>query len=430
MLVSKLNTATGATLWAATLASTRRGYTYGVGSDSAGNVILVGEICTEGGTGPELSFGRPTGRLASLCYGLVAKFASADGAVLWERRITGVGNFYHLVVDASDDVYVGGNFRGSAVDMGAGIVATSESGGSTQSSLVLKLSGATGTTVWAQSFGSGYVREMTIAPDGSSVYAGGYNSIAATVGTNSVTGTHGGYVWKLAASDGAPQWLIDVPPLRGVRAHSDGATLSLMGSPFGGTVTLGDVTIRGRGTYDFFAAKIRASDGSGIWALDMGGDGMEYPWGFDVDSSGATYLAGLTSSSTLYAGSQSRPNPMHRANGGDGNYQLFVAKLSSAEQLPSCLSSCSAGQSPVVSSGHCYIDGACYAHGAVSPYRGQSCMACDASVSQTEWSGPLSGSCLIGGTCVADGTWQPGPPAGRGQPANPAIDQSRDARRP
>ena len=183
----------------------------------------------------------------------------------------------------------------------------------------------------------------------------------------------------------------------------------LMGSPYSGTMTMGGMTLRSRGSTDTFVAKLLASDGSGVWAIDAGGSGMEYPWGFDVDSTGATYLAGLTNSETVSFGGVSKTNAMHKDNGGDGNYQLFLAKLGATEALPSCLSSCPAGV-PTVAPNKCFIDGACYDHGDTSPYGNLQCLSCDYATSSTTWEFKAQEThCFIDGACYAEGEYKPGP---------------------
>ena len=148
---------------------------------------------------------------------------------------------------------------------------------------------------------------------------------------------------------------------------------------------------------------------------------MDYPWGFDVDSSGASYVSGLTASSSLTVGGMTKTNLMHSSHGGDGNYQLFLAKLGVTESMPACLASC-AGGTPSVKPSHCFIDGACYNHGDPSPYGGLGCLSCDAEVSQTSWSGPAAGSCFIDDKCYSDGTYKPTPSTSMYGPAPPPSD--------
>ena len=187
---------------------------------------------------------------------------------------------------------------------------TSASSGTAQSVVVLKLS-SSGAPVWARTFGEGYGFEVALSPDGEAVYVTGYQSAAATLGAHSVDGSLGGFALKLAAADGAPLWLVDVPGCRGIRADADGAHVMLMGSPFSGTTSVAGSTLRSRGSTDTFVAKLSAADGSGVWGIDAGGDGMDYPWGFDVDRSGNTFVAGLTASSTITFGAMTRANAMH-----------------------------------------------------------------------------------------------------------------------
>ena len=232
-------------------------------------------------------------------------------------------------------------------------------------------------------------------------------TLESTLGSHSVNGTLGGYAVKLAAADGAVEWIIDVPYCRGIRASQDGESVMLMGGPYSGWAELGGLTLRSRGSTDTFVAKVDAADGTGIWAIDGGGGKMEYPWAFDVDAAGNTYVGGLTSSPSLSFGARTITNLMHKDSGGDGKNQFFVAKLGSTESMPPCVSACTAS-GPIVEAGSCFIDSYCYDDMAPSPYRNSECMACRSGESQTEWVGVSSVHCVIDGRCHADGDYLQG----------------------
>jgi hypothetical protein len=167
-------------------------------------------------------------------------------------------------------------------------------------------------------------------------------------------------------------------------------------------------TIASRGSSDVAVGAVSASTGDIVWVADMGGTGMEYPWGFDIDPYGDLFMSGLTTSAEVTFGSQTLVNSQHADNGGGGSSQAYIIKLDTYTTVnPSCLTTC-AGDTIEVQTGYCYIDAYCYADGTASSYDGQSCMYCDSSVSQTEWSGPLSDQCFIDDECYADGDMEPG----------------------
>ena len=64
--VVKLNVASGTVAWMRMFDAVRGTYLGGVDGDSSGNMIITYATCVVGTT-PEMSWGRPTGRLASVC---------------------------------------------------------------------------------------------------------------------------------------------------------------------------------------------------------------------------------------------------------------------------------------------------------------------------------------------------------------------------
>jgi len=158
---------------------------------------------------------------------------------------------------------------------------------------------------------------------------------------------------------------------------------------------------------DLFVAKVDATDGDGVWAINGGGDGMEYFWGMGMDAAGGIYISGYSRSTTFVFGEQSMANAMSSLNGGDGQNTIYTIKLSSTTTMPSCLSSCSLPLSPAA--GTCFIDHHCIADGTQSTYGAHQCFTCNSSANALGWSGPdTSAHCFIGGQCIADGTARPG----------------------
>jgi len=159
-----------------------------------------------------------------------------------------------------------------------------------------------------------------------------------------------------------------------------------------------------------------ASDGTGKYAMDGGGTGMEYFFAFARDPvTNDVYIGGTSRSEKIQWGNVERNNPMYNGDPGKnnpdtssavGSSKAFTVKLKSKVELPSCLTSC-AGNIPEVKEGFCYIDRYCYANEKASPYdAAHACYQCDVLKTQVAWSGPVGlgeSFCLIGGQCVADG---------------------------
>merc|ERR1719271_863346 len=175
-----------------------------------------------------------------------------------------------------------------------------------------------------------------------------------------VMGSLGGgldsFVASLAPATGDVAWQSAMPYLRGVEISDDNQYV----------VVYGQGTLSSYGSYDLFVAKVSATDGDGVWAMNGGGDGMEYFWGMGMDATGGIYISGYSRSHLFRFGEQSMSNAMSAANGGDGQNTIYTIKLSSTTTMPSCLSSCSLPLSPA--SGTCFIDHHCYTHGAYSSY--------------------------------------------------------------
>ena len=240
----------------------------------------------------------------------------------------------------------------------------------------------------------------------------------ATVPTSVVIGSLSGgldsFVASVAPSTGEVAWQSKMPYLRGVEISDDNAHVVVFGQVTGSSVTYTvtdtvghSTTLRSYGSYDLFVAKVDATDGDGVWAINGGGDGMEYFWGMGMDASGGIYISGYSRSMMFTFGEQSMANAMAAANGGDGQNTMYTIKLSSTTTMPSCLSSCALPLAP--KAGTCFIDNHCYADQTFSSYGAHGCMLCNASANALGWSGPDTKShCFIDGQCVEHGAPKPG----------------------
>jgi hypothetical protein len=220
-------------------------------------------------------------------------------------------------------------------------------------------------------------------------------------------------VAKLAIVTGAALWAASLPANhRGIEVTNDNNYVVIFGQLSGADVTaeLTDAngkttTLRSRGSYDLFVAKMSAVDGAGIWAMDGGGTGMDYFWGMSMDANDNILISGYTRSPVLTFGdtlTKTNPNT-------DGENHAYTIRLSGADTaLPSCVSSCVANTA-VVSTG-CFINHHCIAEGATSPYSGQRCHKCLSASSTTAWTDPGT-HCYIDGKCYDDGQDKPPPPA-------------------
>src|SRR5207247_849982 len=139
-------TAAGAHVWSKRIGGTSWDQAPVVAIDASRNVVLTGSFF---GT---VNFGGTALVSAGSSDVFLAKYAGADGAHLWSKRIGGAGvdQPYALALDGTGDLVVVGSFAGS-VDFGGGLV-TYEGG---RDLFVAKYAGTTGAHVWSRR--AGYV---------------------------------------------------------------------------------------------------------------------------------------------------------------------------------------------------------------------------------------------------------------------------------
>jgi hypothetical protein len=206
-------------------------FAHAVAVDGSGNVIVTGD-----------SFGSGSGADFN-----TAKYAGANGALLWEKRYNGpVYNDDHasaVAVDNSGNIIVTGTSLSDSPDLGLGFgFYTAYSGGYTA-----KYS-ARGALLWETRYSGIYCRSIgaALAVDtaGNAIVAGHYYNCNAGGDPNE------SYAAKYAAADGALLW----------EKRDDGkgtAALAVDGD--------GNVIVTGSGSNDYYTAKYAAADGALLW---------------------------------------------------------------------------------------------------------------------------------------------------------------------
>jgi len=354
--------------------------------------------------------------------GMIKGFNGTTGTEIWSHILPGISSFGAVRMNDAG-TFVAGTLSsptapatsGSAVIGGAAGTVTAPTGVTGSSAVVIKLATLTGVPVWAGSYGGGASGfDLALSADGASFFLAGGADEAYTVSTTmATTGSKRGILAKGATVDGAVNWAVDVPYLRGVKVNPSGTSVFFMSGAIMSTTTLDSLTLRIRGSSDVIIGSVSATDGTGEWAVDLGGTSMEYPWGFAIDASGDLFASGLTMSSSLTFGHMTHTKPS-----GAGSSAAYVVKLNSNNiQYPACVTACATVggvSTPTVTAGNCYIENNCYATNAINPFSGQGCMACKAA-SQTAWTGPnLTAHCFVSGTCYTNGASMPSPPASGG----------------
>jgi hypothetical protein len=318
----------------------------------------------------------------------VAKYAP-DDALVWVKRMggdetAGVDSGREIAVDASGNVYLTGNFRGSA-DFGATTLSTSDD----NDSFVAKLD-ASGAFVWAKRWGTsahdsafgvdvdsaGNVYALNVryadaldvvkySPAGAVLWS---KSVATRSASADLTVSATGNVFVVGSFDG----IVDFDPSNKAKYVSSGPSaaafvlkLDAAGkygwvSPFvGRTVgaTTGysaaqSVTLDGSGnvivggyydnTVDFNPGKATTtlpvtgggyitklnSNGGLVWAKSLQSDASTFVYGLDVDSAGAIYATG-----TFHGQVDLDPGAGSLVRTPDGEADMFIMKLSSAGNL-------------------------------------------------------------------------------------------------
>jgi hypothetical protein len=142
---------------------------------------------------------------------IVAAIKASDGTVVWAKLFGGAMDqaCYAAALDDSGNAYFAGSYAGT-LDFGLGALTPAPTGASDQIAWVAKLSGADGTAIATNTFGtSGQVRpeSMTLDPQGALIVTGGIGA-AATFGDRTLTpsGKTDAFVAKLSPSTLVPLW--------------------------------------------------------------------------------------------------------------------------------------------------------------------------------------------------------------------------------
>jgi len=413
----------GTTGWAKLMDDVHAGgaTVWSVDGDANGNMIVAYTGCGDynaSATSLDL-YGREVLGAKTDCTKYVTKLAAANGAEVWKHEIPTTLSSCRTITDGS--FFCGWSMSASAgtLDFGNGITVVSEA----SRAGIVKYN-ADGIAQWASATASTSFGDLAVSKTGTllavvgSPAERGADAVVSRIDTSS--GNEGNVLWSDPGGVGSHGF-------RGVEVTDDDEEIFAFGQTTG-TETLTDTngyttTLRSRGSYEVFVAVYDATDGSGKYAMDGGGTGMEYFFAMASDpDTHEIYIGGTSRSEYITWGDIKRKNVMYNGQPGlnnpdtaspVGSSKATVAKLKSTFTPPSCLIDCNTAfplQASDVKSGHCYIDRHCYADGTASPYSGSECTKCDAAVDPLQWSPPdTSAACFINGACVASGGHAPSP---------------------
>jgi subtilisin-like proprotein convertase family protein len=252
---------------------------------------------------------------------------TAPAAVGW--AIDAVTNTYNwgLAIDRSDNSILTGNFSGTTT---IGSTTLASNAGSTDG-YVAKYD-ATGTLVWARSFGGpGDDEARRVAADAAGyIYVAGFFSGTASFGP-SITLTGSSYDNAFVAKMDPAGNFLWVQPFTsstgngvtwGVAVDASGNVYAT--GYFNGTTAFGNTTLTSAGGSDAFVAKLDAS-GNVVWAQRMGGSSdTEWGMGVGADPNGNVYVSGR------FTGTASFGTLSLTADSPSGSNNGFVTRLDSS----------------------------------------------------------------------------------------------------
>lgn len=304
-----------------------------IATDAAGNVYVTGAFQNTSDFDP----GPGTANLTSAGSNDIffAKY-DANGNYLWAKRIGSINNDnggYGITVDASGNVYIVGDFRGTAdFDPGPGTANLTPVG---SGDVFFAKYDTNGNYIWAKNAGGGGFEEgFAIAHDaGGNVYITG--AFQATVdfdpgpGTANLTSAasneiffakydgSGNYVWaKSIVSSGSDYGYSILTDATG-NVYVGGAYSGTADfDPGPGTFTLSSVATN----YDIFVGKYDAG-GNYIWAKSMGGPSADFSRSIALDAAGNLYITGMFQSSADFD-----PGPGVVNLSASGNLDIFFGK--------------------------------------------------------------------------------------------------------
>ncbi|MBW2527656.1 MAG: hypothetical protein JRI23_25970, partial [Deltaproteobacteria bacterium] len=244
---------------------------------------------------------------------------------------TGSGSYYvypyDVAMDASDNVYVTGYYRGT-VDFGCGTMASYSP--SYWDVFVVKFNSA-GECQWSNHFGDGTQSQLGrgIAADATGVYVTGYFYGTLDFGGGPLTAVSGAAIFfaKLSPT-GAHVWSRSADGSStdiGTKVALDSAgNPYFTGYAYYTGVDFGGGLRTGVGSYDVFIASYNGATGAHRYSAMYGGsNSSDYGWGIGVDDSNNVLLSGYFYSSNL-----TFPGCSALATVGSGD--LYLTKLNSS----------------------------------------------------------------------------------------------------
>jgi hypothetical protein len=280
--------------WAARGGGAVADYGNDVVTDGAGNVYMAGEFTGLADFGTELLTDAGSGDV------VVAKYAK-DGTFRWAVRAggTGIDDAQAITADGSGNVYITGQFTGTATFGAFDLV----SAGS-QDIYVAKYD-SNGTVLWARrAGGTSFESGLGLASDdaGNVVVTGSFRD-SFMYGSTQLTSAGAADIF-VARYDpaGNVAWARQAGSTTGDLGHGvamDASSRAVVTGGFEGTVQFGTNTLVSAGARDVFVAMYDAA-GNVVWAQRGGGASYDLGSAAAGDGSGNTYVTGYFADSAVF----------------------------------------------------------------------------------------------------------------------------------
>jgi len=256
----------------------------------------AGEIAVAGFFWDDMAIGTSVLLAQNELTGFIAKF-SADGRPVWARALGGASPAWAqtIRIDSSGDIIVAGNFEGTA-DFGAGEVTSS---GATDIFLAKYASAdgtllwarAFGST------GEDSAWDIDLTETGAPILVGdiGGNTDFGCA-THYRSGGQDAYVARFDAGDGSCTWSFPLASGENDSAHAVAVDMAgdiVVTGIFEGLLDFGDGPVVGGGTdATMYVVKYAAIDGAFRWLRLIDGPSWELAWAITTDDANNIYLAG------------------------------------------------------------------------------------------------------------------------------------------
>lgn len=304
--------------------------------DASGNSYVAGSFSSDSITFGSITLINSSGSGWNSGTMFIVKYDVA-GNILWAKSAVGASDATALTTDASGNIYVAGNYRGTSVTFGS---ITLNNVINYYSDIFLVKYDASGNVLWAKSAGGDsddLATSVTVDASGNACVAGYFGSSSITFNSitlNNIVNIAGNnYDIFIAKYDtnGNLLWAKNAGGSSNDEASSVTADISgnvyVTGSFVSSSITFGSTTLinTSSGAYnsDMFIAKYDAS-GNVIWAKSTGGDSNQEGASITADASGNVYATGIFYSLAITFGSTTLYNIIQSSFGSSSD--MFVVK--------------------------------------------------------------------------------------------------------